>query len=179
MTRPRALDDVAAAATIRVTYSSAICPDSGRLLPRVDVNFITRRTIDTEDRSIVLAAQTRARTKESECRARGQRGRRRWYLRRNPAKSIFRFAQKMQSLSSLCGLHTTRKKVKNPAIQAVRERCASKGRFIYERPGRAHGTRRHSKRQYLNIVKSRDTCQRQTRRSYLYSGSWPARALPP
>lgn len=27
---------------------------------------------------------------------------------------------------------------------------------------RAHGTRRHSKRQYLNIVKSRDTCQRQT-----------------
>jgi len=32
--------------------------------------------------------------------------------------------------------------------------------------------RRHSKRQYLNIVKSCDTCQRQTRRTYLCPGSW-------
>lgn len=82
-------------------------------------------------------------------------------------KSIFRFTRGRHLFSF--DMYTSGKV--NNRIRGSRERYASKGRFIYDLAARL--VRRHSKRQYLNIVKSCDTCQRQTGRSYLCSGSWP------
>lgn len=59
----------------------------------------------------------------------------------------------------------------NRRYTSSQEHYASKGRFIYDLVARSK--RRHSKRQYLNIVKSCDTCQQQTRRAYLYPDCWP------